>query len=70
MIQDNKSRFQQSPSTTLRERSPSSLQIAERGNPRMTMDFSTQKAVVPTATGGQVTMNAGGRPFALPGRRR
>jgi hypothetical protein len=71
----DKRAFRQSPSTVLRERPPTSPDVAERGQPKMVLDFSQQKEVVPKSLGQTTrygendgnfrTMNAGGKPFAL-----
>ena len=71
----DKTAFRQSLSTTFRERAPTSPEIANRGNPRMTIDFSQQQAMVPNSLGQTTrygendnnfrTMNANGKPKAL-----
>jgi hypothetical protein len=65
----DKRAFRQSLSTVLRERDPTSPEIANRGNVNMVMDFSRQQEVVPSRLGATMntsrTMNASGRPMAL-----
>lgn len=71
----DKTMFPQSPTTTWRERTPTSPEIANRGLPNMAIDFSRQQRVVPNSLGGSMrypadspgmrTMNSGGRPCAL-----
>lgn len=71
----DKCMFPQSPTTTYREREPTSPDIANRGLTNMTIDFSRQQSVVPNSLGGSTkypstdpgmrTMNASGRPKAL-----
>ncbi len=71
----DKSAWRQSPSTTWRERPPTAPDIAQRGNVRMSIDYSHQQPVVPHRLGQTTrygendanfrTMNANGRPLAL-----
>lgn len=73
-LRDKKS-FRLSATTVYRERAPTSPEIANMGNPRMVIDFSDQKPMVPERIG-QTTrygendgrfrpMNRGGKPFSL-----
>lgn len=63
--------LRESTTNTYREREPTSPEIAERGNVRMSIDYSRQNAVAPGSLGSTAngspyrTTNADGRPFAL-----
>jgi hypothetical protein len=71
----DKTSFKLSESTQWREREPTAPEVADRGNPKMTIDYSRQNAVVPERLGQTTrygendskfrTMNAGGAPKAL-----
>lgn len=69
-IRDKKA-FRQSNTSTFRERAPTSPKIANRGSPKMVVDFSNQQAVVPNKPfgsngyAGTRTMNRNGQPFSL-----
>lgn len=73
-LRDKRS-MRMSATTTWRERAPTSPEIANMGNPKMVIDFSQQREMIPVRLG-QTTrygendgnfrsMNQGGRPFSL-----
>jgi hypothetical protein len=66
---NDKKVFPQSPTSTFRERTPTSPKIANRGMTNMAVDFSKQQRVVPAKLGATMTgtrpMNSNGRPMAL-----
>jgi hypothetical protein len=65
----DKRAFRQSNTTTFRERPPTSPEIANRGAPKMVVDFSSQQKVVPGIGANNYnhpfTMNRSGKPFSL-----